>query len=174
MVSTNCIKLYFIHSIVYLFIYYLLITASIVFLSHLTKMLLCLFHPSALSLHPPSRQWKHIWNLSLWEGEDGCADDIKFYVMKVPYAHQEGLFFFDNEKEKGRGKSGASHTCFCTKDTNVQSFCCVRWKIVFCCHQSFHGCSGQNVWKFVMSWGVDLGICVCWWGLESCTSIENW
>ena len=171
MVSTNCIKLYFTHSIVYL----LFINNSFnSFLSQLKKKRLCLFHPSALSTSSPLVDGKHIWNLSLWEGENGHANDIKFYVVKVPYAHQESLFFFDNEKEKGRGKGGASHTRFCTKDTNMQSFCCVRWKTVFCCQQSFCGCFGQNVWKLVMSWGVDLGICVRWWGLEPCTLTENW
>ena len=89
------------------------------------------------------------------KGEDGRVDDIKFvfvgkakmvvlmtlsFMSRRFHTHQEGLFFFHNEKE-GRGKCGASHTHICTKDTNMQSLCCVRWKTVFCCQQSFCGCS---------------------------------
>ena len=94
------------------------------------------------------------------KGEDGRVDDIKFvfvgkakmvvlmtlsFMSRRIHTHQEGLFFFHNEKEEGRGKCGASHIHICTKDTNMQSLCCVGWKTVFCCQQSFCGCSYQNV-----------------------------
>ena len=106
------------------------------------------------------------------KGKDGMTLSLCHQgSMRTPRGF---FFFFDNEKEKGRRKCGASHTCFGTKGIDMQSLCCVRWQTLFCSQWSFYGCSSQNIWKFVMSWGVDLGPYVCWGGMELWTSIENW